>query len=96
MSEAKRALDKVIERASKAKDEANAAVIWAATAKDALERAASGSRRVADLERALRAIVDDARDQGRDDCMDDLVDEQFIEEARIVLEGGRPKRYARA
>lgn len=47
--------------------------------------------RVAELEAALRLIVDDARDEERDD-MRDSVDEQFIEEARAILEGRTPRR----
>jgi hypothetical protein len=40
--------------------------------------------RVAELERALRLIVEDAR---AEDVMRDSVDEHLIEEARALLEG---------
>lgn len=36
--------------------------------------------------KAARAVVDNARDQGRDDCMDDLVDEQHVEQLRQALD----------
>ena len=49
--------------------------------------------RIADLEAELmklraaaQAVVYDARDQGRDDCMDDLVDEEHIERLRAALD----------
>ncbi len=38
------------------------------------------------LVEAALAVHHDARDQGRDDCMDDLVDEQHIERLRHALE----------
>ncbi len=40
---------------------------------------------LARMHEAAALVVADARDQGRDDCMDDLVDEQFIETLRNAL-----------